>query len=475
MVLLAITPVWLLPADTTKLRSDPFIGWIDRLTDRIPFQWGQGGSRDVFSISSFGFYPDGTTLGGTVSPSSQPVLSVVAERPSLLRGTIHDTYTGDRWLRNTEPEEHRLDPARQVPPESQRIAFDLFLPIETLWPSALVEGVLYDTLPYQIRMLTNTGSSLFTPGRVLRVLPETGFDVLYDDSGELFAQRSLRVRDSYTVVSRVMRVDDPAFQMLTEEILNTPVDRQILSSASAPETAGTDPEYLAACLQLPDTLPASVRNTAFEIVNGARNPYEAVLRIESFFQIGFAYSLVVPDVPQDSDFVAWFLESRVGYCTYYATATAILARAAGIPARYVEGFAMPAGGQEQEDGRFEYLVTGRQAHAWCEVYLNGVGWIAVDATPGYDYALPTPTPTPTVTVTPQPEPTTRPADPTPTLPPPVTGEMMTPPFVRSRRLIRPARRRGSSALVRRRDLVQETRLWYKVSFVRMRGRRRYRH
>ena len=420
MFLLAITPVWLLPADTTKLRSYPFIGWIDRLTDRFSFEWGQGGSRDVFSISSFGFYPDGTTLGGTVSPSSQPVLSVVADRPSLLRGTIHDTYTGDRWLRNTEPEEHRLDPTRQVPPDSQRIAFDLHLPNETQWQPDAVEGVLYDTLPYQIRMLTNSGSSLFTPGRVLRVLPETDFDVLYDDTGELYAQRSLRVRDFYTVDSRVMRVDDPAFQVLTEQVLNPPVDRQPLSSASV--TADTDPEYLTACLQLPDTVPASVRNTAFEIVNGARNPYEAVLRIESFFQTGFAYSLVVPDVPSDTDFVAWFLESRVGYCTYYATATAVLARAVGIPARYVEGFAMPAGGQPQEDGTFEYLVTGRQAHAWCEIYLNGVGWVAVDATPGYDYALPTPTPTPTATVTPRPRPTTQPSDPTPTLPPPVTAD-----------------------------------------------------
>ncbi len=419
MLLVAITPVWILPADTTKLRSFPFIGWIDRLTDRFPFEWGQGGSRDVFSISSFGFYPDGTTLGGTVSPSSQPVLAVVAKRPSLLRGTIHDTYTGDRWLRTTDPEEYRLDPARQVPPDTQRIAFDLHLPNESAWPPDAVEGVLYDTLPYQIRMLTNTGSSLFTPGRMLRVLPDTDFDVLYDDTGELFAQRPLRVRDSYTVDSRVLRVDDPAFQALTEQIMGMPMGTQPLSADAV--LAGTDLEYLQACLQLPDTLPASVRETAFEIANGTRNPYEAVLRIESFFQIGFAYSLVVPDVPQGSDFVAWFLESRVGYCTYYATATAVLARAVGIPARYVEGFAMPAGGQQQEDGRFEYLVTGRQAHAWCEVYLSGVGWVAVDATPGYDNALPTPTPTPTVTVTPRPEPTTRPSDPTPTLPPPDSG------------------------------------------------------
>jgi hypothetical protein len=60
-----------------------------------------------------------------------------------------------------------------------------------------------------------------------------------------------------------------------------------------------------------------------------------------------------------------------------------MARAVGVPARYVEGFST-FGLTPEEDGSF--LITGEQAHAWCEVYLEGIGWIPVDATINYAQA-----------------------------------------------------------------------------------------
>ena len=78
------------------------------------------------------------------------------------------------------------------------------------------------------------------------------------------------------------------------------------------------------------------------------------------------------------DFAQWFLEeSDTGYCVHFATAAAVLLRAAGIPARYVEGYAVNCQADETT------LVTNQSAHAWVEYYDKAQGrWNILEATPG---------------------------------------------------------------------------------------------
>jgi len=84
-------------------------------------------------------------------------------------------------------------------------------------------------------------------------------------------------------------------------------------------------------------------------------------------------------VQSEAEFLDYFLsESRKGYCAYFATAFVLLARAEGIPARYVEGFCVPITADKN------MTVTSGMAHAWPEVYLEGVGWIPFEPTPGYE-------------------------------------------------------------------------------------------
>ena len=96
----------------------------------------------------------------------------------------------------------------------------------------------------------------------------------------------------------------------------------------------------------------------------------------------FSYTLTpgeLPDRVEDAgDFLDYFLlESRQGYCTYFATAFALLARTQGIPVRYVQGYCVPL----EESG--ETAVYSYMAHAWPEAYLEGAGWIPFEPTPGY--------------------------------------------------------------------------------------------
>lgn len=129
------------------------------------------------------------------------------------------------------------------------------------------------------------------------------------------------------------------------------------------------------------------------------------------------YNLQTPKMPQEqADFALWFLnESSRGYCIHFASAATVLLRAAGIPARYVEGYLTDT------DANVQRMVFQGNAHAWVEYYLPGLGWVILEATPGSTGPEPT-DPTPPATE-PTPPPTTEPTEPKPTkptLPPNIT-------------------------------------------------------
>lgn len=108
---------------------------------------------------------------------------------------------------------------------------------------------------------------------------------------------------------------------------------------------------------------------------------EALQYIESALS-GMAYNTSpgkLPETVADGEsFLDYFLlEKRQGYCAYYATAFVLLARAEGFPARYVQGFCVPAVSGD------ETPVYSDMAHAWPEVYIPGKGWIPFEPTPGF--------------------------------------------------------------------------------------------
>ncbi len=110
---------------------------------------------------------------------------------------------------------------------------------------------------------------------------------------------------------------------------------------------------------------------------------ERVRAVQQFFASNFKYGSFLPTsldkVPQGMTPMGFFLlKNRIGHCEYYATATALLLRHVGIPARYVYGWSV----QEPEKNSNSFLVRERHAHAWC-VYWNEheKAWIDLDTTP----------------------------------------------------------------------------------------------
>lgn len=156
-------------------------------------------------------------------------------------------------------------------------------------------------------------------------------------------------------------------------------------------------------LQVPDTICDELQSYTEEIGRGATVD-EQIALIQQYLDENYSYSMAPGTTPRNEDFVLHFLqEQKRGYCAHFATAATLLLRSYGIPARYVEGYALSftdiADG-EAVDASYEEWFTGENpmkesgvvsvdatdanAHAWVEVYKAGIGWVPYEFTPADD-------------------------------------------------------------------------------------------
>ncbi|MEV4337249.1 DUF3488 and transglutaminase-like domain-containing protein [Streptomyces sp. NPDC049590] len=145
-----------------------------------------------------------------------------------------------------------------------------------------------------------------------------------------------------------------------------------LAAAPRPPAALWD-EYT----KVPSSLPPVVARTAKEITEGTSSHYEEAVKLQDYFAVtgGFQYDTQV-EVGQGPHALANFLEKKQGFCVHFSFAMAAMARTLGIPARVAVGFAP---GTPQADGTV--AVSQRDAHAWPELYFEGVGWTRFEPTP----------------------------------------------------------------------------------------------
>lgn len=129
-------------------------------------------------------------------------------------------------------------------------------------------------------------------------------------------------------------------------------------------------------LELPDGVPSSVTDAAQNIAAGATNPYDIAMALQNWFRTEFAYDVEV-DFGNDGNAMAEFLAARRGFCQQFAGTFAVMARSLGLPTRVAVGFTP---GDVDSEGNWH--VYGRHAHAWPEVWFDGLGWIAFEPTPG---------------------------------------------------------------------------------------------
>jgi transglutaminase-like putative cysteine protease len=118
-------------------------------------------------------------------------------------------------------------------------------------------------------------------------------------------------------------------------------------------------------LPLPDGVPDRVLALARDLTATEPTPYDRALAIEGYLR-EFPYTLDLPTPPVDRDIADYFLfDLQRGYCDYYATAMAVLARAAGLPARLVTGYVS----QARHEDPISDVITQEDAHSWVEIYF----------------------------------------------------------------------------------------------------------
>lgn len=131
-------------------------------------------------------------------------------------------------------------------------------------------------------------------------------------------------------------------------------------------------------LDLPELDPRVI-DLAESVVADADTPYDRALALQNFLRTEFEYSVSVAPGHSDSELVRFLFEDRAGYCEQFSASFAALARVVGLPSRVAVGFTV---GEQSRTDETHYTVRGEHAHAWPEVWFDGIGWVPFEPTPG---------------------------------------------------------------------------------------------
>ena len=364
---------------------------------------------DYFSVSSSGFGGKDNLLGGRVRLNRTLVLKVQSPHNVYLNGVSKDIYTGTRWVTgSTETSNIGNDYNSLYDDTNEMLAGMKLL---TTDKSYLINYFFLDKVNITFQNLKT--KSLFIPSKTLTFTPnDKSINGMTDANGsfsvkdrlnkgfkysvELYSPKfgskefidALRKSKSDLYNDYLLKAKFPDYFSSNSESTSTQNDQIVVAGKfdenseeiqqiKALQENARDIE--AKYVQLPQSVPQRVRDLSVSITASSDNRYDKVKAIEQFLSSKFPYNLDVRTTPRNRDFVDYFIfDLKEGYCTYYASAMAVLARSAGIPARYVEGYMLPP--KPIEPGSSTYMVSNMQAHAWVEVYFEGYGWLPFEPT-----------------------------------------------------------------------------------------------
>lgn len=319
----------------------PFYGSV-----RVPGSWGPAGIDGPLRLST-----DLDMRSSLGQRSDRPVLTYSTDATAVgpLRMYTMVDFDGREW--------HRGDTASA--PE------DLSATDGVLWPQEAATPAPDEVSRLSVRVgeLAQDRLPIPTEPRAVDVAGSWLYDPVRD---EVIGARSTSTRGlSYevTIAARDLSPD-------------------VLRQDERAPVASDDPT-----LALPDSaFAADIRALAAELTADATTTYDQALALQSYFRDirNFRYDTQLP--PAETEDAVWdFLTQKSGYCVQFATGMTVMARTLGIPARLAVGF-LP--GAPSTEVRGEFVVSGRQAHAWPELYFADAGWVRFEPTPAVQTGAP---------------------------------------------------------------------------------------
>jgi transglutaminase-like putative cysteine protease len=287
------------------------------------------GSDDPFSrmngSSYFGFSEE-MDLSVRGELSDDLVMKVRSSAPALWRGALFDTYDGRSW-RGDQDEPTPLGSGSPFlyPPS-----------FSSSGPRAIVSQTFY--------IEREQANVIFAAGQPDQVFHDG--QVSIDDLGALRTDATLTPGQVYSVLSS-RGAATPA------QLHAAPV--------------GAVPDPMKRYLQLPTSLPERVGSLARRITRGIPDTYGKILAIEDYLRQNYRYSIESPVPPSGQDAVDHFLfDAHVGFCEQFASATTVMLRSLGIPARVAAGYT--TGHRNPFTGYYE--VRASDAHSWVEAWYE---------------------------------------------------------------------------------------------------------
>lgn len=301
------------------------------------------GEASLFIFSMTGAENGSSRLGGPVNLSDKRIMTVYSSEANYLRGSIQHTYTGNEWQSIRSP----------ITYHSVRENFSDWSGDDMRY--------YYNYLILTIQNHDFASTTLFSPYKPAFVDFEDKSDLVLNRDDILEFPYGIYDGESYTVWAQ------------------KPLPYGVLISNGVQMTKD-DIEDIDIYLQIPeDKITDRTRDLTREIAAESQSDYNKAISIEDYLRNNFEYNLSPSEISEDDEFIDYFLfEGQEGYCTYYATAMAIMLRLEGIPTRYVEGY---LAFDSIDDGIYE--VRHDNAHAWIEAFIEPVGWMQFEPTPAY--------------------------------------------------------------------------------------------
>ncbi len=334
--------------------------------------------REDFDFGVSGFDGDGSLLSG-ISDGNKTLMFIQGQSGLktnvYLTGKIYDTFDGTGWesTNETTADERALD------------ALETFYAVRSIEPEGEVKYI--EKARLKIWYEDFRTEYLFAPLKTSQMhnLESVSYQTL---GGNYVFNRKQGYGLEYQTTFWQLNVDHPMFYELLEKEYAD--DEAVFKDAqwdALPKTKYTLTDLDNHKAQIyetyykPVTLSEESSKWLEEVTATAETDIEVLKAIEAALQ-QMTYTQTPGEMPDyvdsESSFLDYFLlESKQGFCVYYASAFVLLARAEGLPARYVEGFCVPI------PGPYVVPVTSDMAHAWPEVYIEDMGWIPFEPTPGY--------------------------------------------------------------------------------------------